>query len=89
MTRAVILFMSGPPCPDFSIVKSDAPGRCGPEGKKFDAYCDVADQLEEELLARPTLHLCENVIFAQPEEAKHFSQELKAEPVAIDSSDLA
>lgn len=86
---AVVLVTAGPSCPDFSVIRSEAPGRAGPEGRKFSEFCDHVKELEPALAPRQFLLLCENVVFAQPSEADYFSGQLDAAPVAIDASDLA
>lgn len=86
--KALILCCAGPPCPDFSMIRSDAPGKAGPEGRKFTEYCAQTKSLEDLLQPRHFVHLCENVIFAQPSEADHFSNELKANPIALDAADF-
>ena len=37
--KAELVVISAPPCPDFSKIRGDnAPGRAGPEGRKFDMF---------------------------------------------------
>lgn len=85
---AEALCTAGPPCPDFSFIKENAPGRAGPEGRKFSEYCKFATELEARLKLRPLRHLCENVVFTDHAEADHFSSQLAATPVAIEAADL-
>lgn len=86
---AEILMASGPPCPDFSIIREKAPGRSGPEGQKFDRYCEYANEIEQQVGSRIVHHLCENVVMANHDEASHFSQRLNSSPVAMDSADFS
>ena len=82
-----VLVASGPPCTDFSRINDSAMGRAGPEGRKFEIFCDLVSELEPLLGSRLVLHCCENVIFQQENEIQHFSSRLKASAIAIDAAD--
>ena len=47
--KAGVLVSSGPPCPDYSVIKTDSPGRVGAEGRKFDTFCDILKYLEDNM----------------------------------------
>lgn len=85
---AQVLCAAGPPCPDFSQIRDNAPGRSGPEGRKFGQFCDFIDSLEAKIKPRQLHHLCENVIFSDQSEADHFSNRLQASPVAVEAADV-
>eukprot|EP00438_Fugacium_kawagutii_P034924 Skav206385 [mRNA] locus=scaffold834:525350:529905:- [translate_table: standard] len=87
--RTMLVFIaSAPPCPDFSIIKEDAPGAAGPEGQKFVQYCKWARSIEGHLTGYTFLHLVENVLLQDKAEIQFFAQELNANAVLIHSADL-
>lgn len=51
--QARILVLGAPPCPDFSRIRSNPPGRDGSEGLKFDQMCEFCRALEELLCTWP------------------------------------
>ena len=79
---------SAPPCPDFSSIRSDAPGLTGPEGQKFTSYCRFAREIEKGIQPRRVLHLVENVVLGDKGEADFFSDELGCQAVLIDAADF-
>ena len=83
-----ILVLSAPPCPDFSVINEDGPGLQGQEGSKFTKFGDFMDGLEQELEGWHVDLLCENVVMQKPDEVQFVSSKLKAQPVAVDASDL-
>ena len=48
-SEKLIVFASAPPCPDFSRVCPDAPGKEGQEGRKFVEFCKFADRVRQQL----------------------------------------
>ena len=65
-----ILITAGPPCPDYSRIRDSAPGRTGPEGKKFDMFCDFLVAFEDAIPKQRTI-LIENVIPKNRPDAEH------------------
>ena len=64
--QTLVVITAGPPCPDFSRIRGpDAPGKAGPEGQKFTAFCKFINELRG-LLRCPNTILVENVVFQQP-----------------------
>ena len=84
----VILQVGAPPCPDFSRIRDDAPGREGEEGAKFTQYCAFCKSIREQLPDHTFLQLCENVILADRSEVDFFSQELGIPPIIVDGADF-
>ena len=85
--KMTIIQASAPPCPDFSRIKDDAPGKEGAEGSKFPKYCSFAKAVREELPEHYFLQLCENVILSDQGEVEFFSQQLGVPAVIADASD--
>ena len=84
---AGVLIAAGPPCPDYSVIKTNSPGRFGAEGRKFDTFCDIVEYLEANMY-RKTQILVENVIPKDHRDALHFCDRLKARCVIADSKHL-
>jgi site-specific DNA-cytosine methylase len=85
---ATVLVLSAPPCPDYSSVKANAPGRKGPSGKLFGIFCDALRQIRKMLPRKTRVALVvENVRMTREEDVRHFSKELGCEPALIDPSD--
>eukprot|EP00435_Cladocopium_sp_Y103_P069032 s392_g32.t1 len=82
-----ILITAGPPCPDYSVVKSQAEGRQGPEGSKFVGLCGKIEQLEGLLPDHQFGLVVENVVMADDSDTHFFSDRLKAQPVLVDAAD--
>ena len=85
--KMTIIQASAPPCPDFSRIKDDAPGKEGAEGSKFPKYCSFAKAVRQELPEHHFLQLCENVILSDQGEVEFFSQQLGVPAVIADASD--
>ena len=85
---AMILFLSAPPCPDFSQIKEDPAGFSGAEGSKFTAYVKLASEIEEGLGSRQVRHLTENVVLQQKPEVDYISSKLRASPIVLDATDF-
>ncbi len=84
----LILWLSAPPCPDFSSIKGDeAPGKEGPEGQKFLRFTEFANSVEERLPHKKFGYLVENVILQDRGEADLFSLQMNCNVVAIDATD--
>ena len=60
--RALILICAGPPCHDYSRIRSDAPGSHGVEGSKFVRFAEVVRELEREWEYPQALLVVENVV---------------------------
>ena len=86
--KKLILFVGAPPCPDFSAIRPDAPGRSGPEGQKFSHYCTWCREVESGLPHHRVGYLVENVILQDRGEADFFSNALGCQTVAVDASDF-
>ena len=82
-----IVQASAPPCPDFSRIKDDAPGKEGAEGSKFPKYCSFAKAIRDELPDHQFLQLCENVILSDQGEVEFFAQHLGVPAVIADATD--
>ncbi len=86
--EAEILFCAGPPCPDFSRIRgSKAPGKAGPEGKKFTQFTEFHEQVRNRC-NRQVRSVVENVVFQDPREADDFSKALQCTPVVCDAADF-
>ena len=85
--KMTIVQASAPPCPDFSRIKDDAPGKEGAEGSKFPKYCRFAKAIRDELPEHYFLQLCENVILSDQGEVEFFSQHLGLPAVIADAAD--
>ncbi len=83
-----VIFMSAPPCPDFSVVNDSAKGLQGDEGSKFLKYAHLVQQIESGPGGREVRHLVENVIFQQKSEDQHVSTALEASPIVVDATDF-
>ena len=86
--QCILLFLSAPPCPDFSSINDSAKGFAGQEGCKFDKYLIFVDEIEKGLSEWTSIHVCENVVMQTQAEIQHVSRQLKAEPILIDAADL-
>ena len=82
---AEVLTTAGPPCPDYSFIKEDAPGAEGESGRLFQAWCDWL-ALFEQCLQHKVLLLVECVVM-KPEWASHFDECLQANHIVGDSAD--
>ena len=81
--------LAGPPCPDFSRIKSAAPGIEGSEGVKMDEFCTFLDNLEGALKDwPPPIILVENVVMTNKQEIQHFSHRLRCNPILVDAADF-
>ena len=81
------IFCAGPPCPDFSQIRgSNAPGRKGTEGQKFDLCIDFVDKLRSRTNRKFRI-LFESVVM-DPAEQTHFDQRLKAKSIVGEAADL-
>ena len=81
----LIRVCAGPPCPDFSRIRANAPGLLGPQGCLFETFCQVLTQLD-------TLHqriapVSENVYFKNMQEAQLLDKKLKCTHVVCDPAD--
>lgn len=65
----MVLFLSAPPCPDFSRIRED--------GQKFTSYCGFVSNIEMNIPNKRVGHLVENVVMARGG-ADHFSSLLAA-----------
>ena len=85
---AMIVFLSAPPCPDFSQIKENQAGLAGAEGSKFTAYVKLAADIEAGLGGRQIRHLAENVVLQQKSEVDYISSALRASPLVVDAIDF-
>ena len=60
--KATVVVAAGPPCHDFSRIRSDAPGHEGPEGSKFSRFAQLVVDVEERWQHGRAVLLVENVI---------------------------
>ena len=47
-TKALVIIAAGPPCPDYSRVRENAPGSAGVEGSKFVRFVELVKTLEKQ-----------------------------------------
>ena len=87
-SEKIVLLTSAPPCPDFSQICPDAPGKEGQEGRKFVEFCKFADTLQQQLQHPIQLRLCENVVFQDRGEISYFEKALRCSAIVVDSSDF-
>ena len=87
-SEKIVLLTSAPPCPDFSQICPDAPGKEGQEGRKFVEFCKFADTLQRQLQHPIQLRLCENVVFQDRGEISYFEKALRCSAVVVDASDF-
>ena len=87
-SEKIIVFASAPPCPDFSRVCPDAPGKEGQEGRKFVEFCKFADRVRQQLPHPVKKMLCENVVLQDKGEISYFEKALGCSAVVLDSTDF-
>ena len=85
---SMVLFLSAPPCPDFSQIKENNVGLSGTEGSKFTAYVKLVHDIEAGLGHRQVRHLAENVVMQQKSEVEYISQTLRSNAVVLDAGDF-
>eukprot|EP00438_Fugacium_kawagutii_P013219 Skav207295 [mRNA] locus=scaffold1463:95266:97118:- [translate_table: standard] len=83
----IVILTGAPPCPDFSVIRPDAPGRSGQEGQKFTRFATFLQKIEEALPKHRVAPLVENVLLQDRGEIDFFSKSLRAQPVLVDSAD--
>eukprot|EP00438_Fugacium_kawagutii_P032160 Skav231578 [mRNA] locus=scaffold481:249616:253132:- [translate_table: standard] len=83
----IIILTGAPPCPDFSVIRPDAPGRSGHEGQKFSRFSTFMKKIEQSLPKHRVAPLIENVLLQDRGEIDFFSKALDAHPVLVDSAD--
>ena len=81
-------FASAPPCPDFSRVCPDAPGKEGHEGRKFVEFCKFSECVKRQLPQPVKRTLCENVVVQDKGEISYFEKALGCSAVVLDSADF-
>eukprot|EP00438_Fugacium_kawagutii_P029339 Skav210188 [mRNA] locus=scaffold2101:315256:320021:- [translate_table: standard] len=77
----IIILTGAPPCPDFSVIRPDAPGRSGHEGQKFSRFSTFMKKIEQSLPKHRVAPLIENVLLQDRGEIDFFSKALDAHPV--------
>lgn len=87
-SEKIIVFASAPPCPDFSRVCPDAPGKEGQEGRKFVEFRKLADRVRQQLPHPVKKMLCENVVLQDKGEISYFEKALGCSAVVLDSTDF-
>lgn len=87
-SEKIIVFASAPPCPDFSRVCPDAPGKEGQEGRKFVEFCKFSENVKHQLPQPVKKMLCENVVLQDKGEISYFEKALGCSAVVLDSADF-
>ena len=85
--KATVIIAAGPPCPDHSRIRSDAPGSQGSEGSKFLRFADFKKLEAAWDYAQPIM-IVENVVPENKQDVKLFEQKLSAQAVVCDAADL-
>ena len=75
-SKALVIIAAGPPCPDYSRVRENAPGTAGPEGSKFVRFAELVKSFVE------------NVVPQNKEDVRKLERALSAEAVMHDASDF-
>ena len=86
--KATVIIAAGPPCPDHSRIRSDAPGSQGSEGSKFLRFADFVKKLEAAWDYAQPIMIVENVVPENKQDVKLFEQKLSAQAVVCDAADL-
>eukprot|EP00913_Durusdinium_trenchii_P007654 g7191.t1 len=85
--ECTILLTAAPPCPDFSRIRPDAPGREGPEGQKFDNMLRWFAAPSAIFKERKVLRMIENVIMSRKADLRHFEAEVGVPAIIMDAQD--
>ena len=85
--ECTILLTAAPPCPDFSRIRPDAPGRDGPEGQKFDNMLRWFAAPSALFRERKVLRMIENVIMSRKADLRHFEAEVGVPAIIMDAQD--
>ena len=83
---ALLVITAAPPCPDFSRLRSDAPGH-GQSGNLFVVFTKFLSALLNLLPGRQACWVTENVILANPADAQWFAKSMQAEAIIADATD--
>ena len=86
-SRLPVLITAGPPCPDYSKIKSHPAGRDGSSGGLFVQFTQFLAELEAQLSDFHCLILVENVHMANGADIAWFSHAMKASPILADAAD--
>ena len=87
-SKACVIIAGGPPCHDHSRIKTNAPGRHGQEGSKFVRFAKFVKELEASWKYAQAILVVENVVPEHKQDIKLFEQQLSAQAVVCDASDL-
>ncbi len=82
-----ILICAGPPCPDFSRIRKQAPGLVGPNGQLFAQFLQIVHQVDNAFGQQNVDLVVENVYFQDMSETAIIDNELHASHVICDSAD--
>ena len=80
-SKALVIIAAGPPCPDYSRVRENAPGTAGPEGSKFVRFAELVKSLEKKWRYPQCVLLVENVVPQNKEDVRKLERALSAEAV--------
>ncbi|CAE7231016.1 unnamed protein product [Symbiodinium sp. CCMP2592] len=86
--QALVIIAAGPPCPDYSRVRENAPGTSGPEGSKFVRFAELIKSLEKKWRYAQCVLLVENVVPANKEDVRRLGRALSAQAVMHDAGDF-
>ena len=86
--KATVIIAAGPPWPDHSRIRSDAPGSQGNEGSKFLRFADFVKKLEAAWDYAQPMMVVENVVPENKQGVKLFEQKLSAQAVVCLAADL-
>ena len=86
--KATVVVAAGPPCHDFSRIRSDAPGHDGPEGSKFSRFAQLVVDLEKRWQHGRAVLLVENVIPQNRADMRKIEKMLDAPAILHDAADF-
>ncbi|CAE7206135.1 unnamed protein product [Symbiodinium natans] len=86
--KATVIIAGGPPCHDYSRIRSSAPGAQGLEGSKFVRFAELVKELERSWGRPQAVLIVENVLPQNKADIRAFEKALAAQAVMHDSSDF-
>ncbi|CAE7199832.1 kanC [Symbiodinium sp. CCMP2592] len=86
--RATVVIAGGPPCHDFSRIRSDAPGHQGTEGSKFARFAQLVVDLEKRWQRPRAVVMVENVIPQNRADMRKIEKSLDSPAVVHDAADF-
>eukprot|EP00439_Symbiodinium_sp_Y106_P011130 s7285_g1.t1 len=86
--KTIVVVAAGPPCHDFSRIRSDAPGHDGAEGSKFSRFAQLVVDLEKRWQHGRAVLLVENVIPQNRADMRKIEKMLDAPAILHDAADF-